>query len=60
VGGGGGDGGGWWVEWEFSVLLWSKPFPSGLCFGFGPSRTMKGYLLIYAFSLVSIYFKLKF
>ena len=25
-----GGGGWWWVECEFSVLLWSKPFPSGL------------------------------
>ena len=27
------------VECEFSVWLWSKPFPSGLSFGLGPSRT---------------------
>jgi hypothetical protein len=24
---------------KFSVLLWSKPFPSSFSFGFGPSRT---------------------
>ena len=25
-------GGWWWVECEFSILLWSKPFPSGFSF----------------------------
>ena len=35
-----GVGGGWVVGCEFSVLLWSKPFPFRLLsFGLGPSRT---------------------
>ena len=53
-------GGGGWVEYEFSVLIWSKPFPSGLSFGLELSRTISqmsplGKVRIYFFKFQQLF-----
>ena len=54
-------GGGWVVsvECKFSLLLWSKSFPSGLSFELGPSRTIYASISTPFLYSVNCYFVLK-